>query len=77
MRRFALLLLAGLAGCGAPPLKAVSATGDQVVFEYDDDKAAEAQRQAALYCANLGRGADLREVRREDRSLSLAIFDCR
>jgi hypothetical protein len=77
MRGFALLLLAWLGGCSSPPLKAVTATGDEVIFEYDDDDAGAALRQASLYCANLGRSASLREVSREDRSRSLAVFDCR
>jgi hypothetical protein len=69
---FRLLVLAPLGACGAvPPLEAVRATPDEVTFAYGDGAADDAARQAALYCANLGRSARLRQVTREgDRNVS-------
>jgi hypothetical protein len=69
---FRLLVLAPLAACGLPPpLEAVRATPDEVTFAYGDGGADAAARQAALYCANLGRAARLREVTRDgDRSIT-------
>ena len=68
---FRLLVLAPLAACSAvPTVKAVRATPDEVTFAYGDGGADAAARQAALYCANLGRSARLREVTRDgDRSI--------
>jgi hypothetical protein len=76
IRGVAPLLLALLASCAASSLEAVTATGDEIVFAYTADRAAEAQRQASLYCANLGRGARLRQATRED-DRSVATFECR
>ncbi|HEX9490157.1 MAG TPA: hypothetical protein VF930_07720 [Stellaceae bacterium] len=77
-RLFPLLLLAPMAACSAlSPLKAVRATPDELAFEYADDRAGDAARQASLYCANLGRSASLRQVTREAGAVSLAVFDCR
>ena len=76
MRRLVLLPLAALAACSTlSSLQAVSATADAVVFEYTGDRAAEAARQASLYCANLGRSARLRDVAQGERDI--ATFDCR
>jgi hypothetical protein len=74
---FRLLVLAPLAACSAvaPPLEAVRATPDEVTFAYGDGRAADAARQAALYCANLGRLARLREVTR-DGDHSITRFAC-
>ncbi|HKW55316.1 MAG TPA: hypothetical protein VJO12_16615 [Stellaceae bacterium] len=73
---FRLLLLAPLAACAvAPPLEAVRATPDEVTFAYGDGRAADAARQAALYCANLGRLARPRQVTR-DGDRSIARFAC-
>ena len=75
---FRLLVLAPLVACGAAsPLEAVRATSDEVTFAYGDGRADDAARQAALYCANLGRSARLREVTREPGAAILAVFDCR
>jgi hypothetical protein len=69
---FRLLMLTPLAACSAvPPVEAVRATPDEVIFAYGDGGADTVARQAALYCANLGRSARLREVTRDgDRSIS-------
>ena len=73
---FRLLVLAPLAACGAvPSVEAVRATPDEVTFAYSDGGADTAARQAALYCANLGRSARLREVTR-DGDHSIARFSC-
>ncbi len=78
MRLPVLPLLALLAACSAMvPLRTVSATGDAIVFEYADDSAAHAMREAALYCANLGKNASLRDVTPEQGGRSVAAFDCR
>ncbi len=78
MRLPALPLLALLAACSAiASLRTVSATGDAVVFEYANDRAAQAMREAALYCANLGKNASLRDVTPEQGDRSIAAFDCR
>jgi hypothetical protein len=67
-----------MAACSTlPPLTAVRATPDEVTFEYVDGRADEAARQASLYCANLGRSANLRQVTREAGDADLAVFDCR
>jgi hypothetical protein len=77
-RLFPLLLLAPMAACSAlSPLRAVRATPDEVAFEYSDDRAEDAARQASLYCANLGRSASRRQLMREADALNLAVFDCR
>jgi hypothetical protein len=73
-----LLVLAPLAACGATqPPEAVRATGDEVTFAYGAGAAAAAAHEAALYCANLGRSARLREETPAPDSRTLAIFDCR
>jgi hypothetical protein len=73
---FRLLVLAPLAACSAvPPVEAVRATPDEVTFAYGDGGADAAAHQGALYCANLGRSARLREIRR-DGDLSIARFAC-
>ncbi len=78
MRLRVLPLLALLAACSTTAsLKAVSATADQVVFEYGNDRAAQAIREAALYCANLGKTVSLRDVTPEEGDRSIAVFDCR
>ena len=71
-----LLILAPLAAChAATPLEAVRATPDEVTFAYGKGAADDAARQAALYCANLGRAARLREVTR-DGDRNIARFAC-
>ncbi|HEX7967459.1 MAG TPA: hypothetical protein VF502_04520 [Stellaceae bacterium] len=78
MRLLLLSLLGLVAACSATaPLKAVNATGDAVTFEFDNGGAAEAARQASLYCANLGRNASLRDVTPKGDDRSIAVFDCR
>ena len=73
-----LLVLAPLAACGAAaPPEAVRATGDEVTFAYGKGAADDAARQAALYCANLGRSARLRAATSAADSRTLATFDCR
>jgi hypothetical protein len=75
-RLLPLLLLAPVAACGAPsPLEAVRATPDGVTFAYGDRRAEDAARQAALYCANLGRAARVREVRHDGDS-NVTRFAC-
>jgi hypothetical protein len=77
MSRAVPLLLVFLASCAAASsLEAVTATADGVVFGYSGDRAADAARRAALYCANLGRGASLRQVTQESGH-SVATFECR
>jgi hypothetical protein len=72
-----LLPLAFLDSCARPSsLEAATATGDEVVFTYTADRAAEAERQASLYCANLGRNARLRE-RHETSDRIVATYECR
>jgi hypothetical protein len=73
---FRLLALAPLAACSAvTPVEAVRATPDEVTFAYGVGGADAAAHQAALYCANLGRSARLREVTR-DRDRSITRFAC-
>ena len=70
------LLIVPLAACAPPPrLEAVRATPDEVTFAYGDGRADAAARQAALYCANLGRTAHLRDVTQEG-GRSLTRFAC-
>lgn len=76
--RLFLLPLLLLAACGAPrPLQAVSATPSEVSFAYGGGRGEDAARQAALYCANLGRSATLRAKTPAPDDRTLAIFDCR
>jgi hypothetical protein len=80
MRGLALLLLAAaLAACGtlSGSLTALSATGDDVAFAYTGDRSADALRQASLYCANLGRSAQLRELHRDGGDRTTATYECR
>lgn len=73
-----LLVLAPLAACrAAPTLEALRATRDEVTFVYRDGGANAAARQAALYCANLGRSARLRAETSASDARTLATFDCR
>jgi hypothetical protein len=77
MRRSLSLVLLFLAACSdPPPLHAVEATGDRLALAFAGDHLAEARRDAALYCANLGRSAVLREVSEHD-DVTTAAFDCR
>jgi hypothetical protein len=71
------LLLGLLASCApASSLETMKAEGNQIVFAYTADRAADAERQASLYCANLGLGVRLRETRAlSDRVV--ATFECR
>ena len=67
-----------LASCAAASsLEALTADSDEIVLAYTSDRAAQAQRQAALYCANLGRGARLRAETRGDSDRTIATFECR
>lgn len=73
-----LLVLAPLAACAAAaPPEALRATGDEVTFAYGAGAAEDAAHEAALYCANLGRSARLREVTRDGGDRDIATFDCR
>jgi hypothetical protein len=66
-----------LAGCAAEvSVEVVSSSATSVTFRFRRDAANEAARRAALYCANLGRTAELRDIgRRGDETA--ATFDCR
>ena len=78
IRRLAPLLPVLLASCAAPSsLEAVTADNDEIVLAYTSDRAAEAQRQASLYCANLGRGVRLREETPGESGRIVARFECR
>jgi hypothetical protein len=78
VRGAALLLLALLAACAAAPeLRAVAADAGSVTYRYAAGKRDEAERQAALYCANLGRTAVLRRVISEEGAGGVAEFECR
>ena len=72
-----LLVLAPLASCAAAPPEVVSATGDEVSFAYGKGAAEAAAHEAALYCANLGRAARLREESPASDARTLTTFDCR
>ncbi|HEX6842122.1 MAG TPA: hypothetical protein VF113_11355 [Stellaceae bacterium] len=73
-----LLVVAPLAACrAAAPPEAVRATRDEVTFAYGAGGADAAARQAALYCANLGRSARLRAETPAADSRTVATFDCR
>jgi hypothetical protein len=72
------LLAVPLASCAsASSLEAVSARGDEIVLAYTPDRAGAAERQASLYCANLGRGVRLREETRGADDRVTATFECR
>jgi hypothetical protein len=76
-RLLPLLLLPPIAACATlSPLEAVRATPDEVTFAYSDGRGDDAARQAALYCANLGRSARLREVTREGADRHVTRFAC-
>jgi hypothetical protein len=71
-------LLMLLASCAAASsLETVRAEGNMIAFAYTADRAAEAERQASLYCANLGRGVRLRQkIQGADERIT-ATFECR
>ena len=71
---FALLLLAACSN--GPELRAVEATGQTLSLAFAGNHLAEARRDAALYCANLGRSAMLRDVS-DNGGVTVAAFDCR
>ena len=72
------LLLAPLASCAsASSLEALRAGSDEIVLAYTPDRAGQAERQASLYCANLGRGVRLREETRGADDRVIATFECR
>jgi hypothetical protein len=80
MRRAAIIVLLPtmLAACaGAPSLSAVDAGTEGIAYRFRGSGLAEAERQASLYCANLGRSATLLEVARATDGSDLARFDCR
>jgi hypothetical protein len=71
-------LLMLLASCAsASSLEALGAEGDEITFAYTADRAAEAERQASLYCANLGRGVRLGQETRGADNRIIAAFECR
>jgi len=80
MRRLAVigLVSATLFGCAEQPsLQTIDASTEAVAFRIHGRGLAEAEKQASLYCANLGRVAVLGEVRRESDEISVAQFACR
>jgi len=73
-----MLVPAMLAACaGSTLLSAVDVGAEGISFRFRGADLPEAERQASLYCANLGRSATLREVARETDGTELARFDCR
>jgi hypothetical protein len=77
-RVIVMLVPALLAACAGPSsLRTVDAGAEGVAFRFHGTGIAEAERQASLYCANLGRSATLREVTRESDETGIARFDCR
>lgn len=77
MRPAIVVVFLTLAACAdTAPLRAVDTTDDGVSFEYQGDRAAEALRRAALYCANLGLVAVPRSTTRGADDTTIAAFDC-
>ncbi|HUH84588.1 MAG TPA: hypothetical protein VLX85_08245 [Stellaceae bacterium] len=74
----ALLGAAALAACSATPeVRAVAADVNGVSFEFPLKDEAEAGRQAALYCANLGRSVERQTLTPEGEGLARATYACR
>jgi len=73
-----LLSAVALAACGAmSEVRAVTADANGVSFEFPLKEEAEAGRQAALYCANLGRGVERETLTTEGEGLARATYACR
>lgn len=73
-----MLALLLVAACGTTStVRARSADGQGVTFEFPVVRQDEATRQAMLYCANLGRGAVLKSIRPEGGDDAVAVYDCR
>lgn len=79
MRKAAALgLLCLLVACSEmPAVRATSADAGGVTYEFPTDRQQAAQRQATLYCANLGRAAVLKDSRIEAGGLAVATYECR
>jgi hypothetical protein len=80
MARYVSALAAFLlvAGCDAAPVvRATSAAAGSVSYEFPAGRQDEAQRQAMLYCANLGRTAVLKEIKRAEDGFPTASYACR
>jgi hypothetical protein len=80
MREVAAVLLgaAALSACSAmSAVRAVSADENGVSFEFPLEEQAEAERQAALYCANLGLSAERETLTPQGDGLAMAIYACR
>lgn len=77
-RAVALSAFCLLAACSATPtVRATSAGAEGVTYEFPADRQGDALRQAMLYCANLGRGAVLKDNRLEPDGLAVAAYECR
>jgi hypothetical protein len=79
VKEVALVALALLGGCGMfpPDMRALSADADGVSFAFPIGEEETAERQAALYCANLGRRAALESTKPSEPKRSIAVFRCR
>ena len=80
MRGVAAVLLgaAALFACSAmSAVHAVSADENGVSFEFPLKEEAEARRQAALYCANLGLTAERETLTPEGDGRAVATYACR
>lgn len=72
------LLVVPLASCAsASSLETVNADANEIVLAYTPDRAGAAERQASLYCANLGRGVRLHKEVRDAEDRVTATFECR
>jgi hypothetical protein len=78
MRHAPALLLGAalLAGCEGS-VRALSAGADGVSFEFPLALAADADRQAQLYCANLGRAAERETLTQKGGDRAIASYACR
>jgi hypothetical protein len=77
-RAAALIALCLVVACSVvPSLRATSAGADGVSYEFPADRRADATREAALYCANLGRVAVLKGIEIDADGRARAAFACR
>jgi len=77
-RVVACLMLGLVAACSVMSVvRARSADIGGVTYEFPAGRLDEVTRQAKLYCANLGRSAELASTTRESDDRAVATYDCR
>jgi hypothetical protein len=77
MTRFWIPLILMVAGCSfMPKTRVVSASANGIAFEIGVGQEDEATRRAMLYCANLGRNANLTSANPRNDGHTIAVYQC-